>query len=49
VGFRFPDGYEDIPKNNWFLEVTDSQDNKYGTSFNFVDYKSKNERELMVH
>jgi len=49
VGFRFPDGYEDIPKDNWILEVTDSKDNKYSTSFNFVDYKTKNERELMVY
>lgn len=49
VGFRFPDGFEDIPRSNWILEVTDSQDNKYSTSFNFVDYKSKNERELMVY
>lgn len=47
-GFRFPDGFEDIPKSNWILEVTDSKDNKYNTTFNFVDYNSKNERELMV-
>ncbi|MED3689809.1 hypothetical protein P4534_13450 [Peribacillus butanolivorans] len=49
VGFRFPDGYESIPKSNWILEVTDSKDNKYSTSFNFVDYKSKSERESMIY
>ncbi|PFO12701.1 hypothetical protein COJ70_24340 [Priestia megaterium] len=49
VGFRFPDGYEDIPKGNWILEVTDSEDNKYSTSFDFVDYKTKDERESMIY
>ena len=38
-GFRFPDGYEDIPMAGWTLEITDGTNQKYSCEFDFIDYK----------